>query len=61
MHVLGFIIRIYHDAWSHERQLLLCLIETNMFIIVFQIYNKTGCPLQKKLQLTCFRFFPGYK
>ena len=22
MHLVNFIIRIYHDAWSHERQII---------------------------------------
>jgi len=25
-----------------------CLTDENNFIFVFQFYNKTGCPLQKK-------------
>jgi hypothetical protein len=31
-----------------NNRILLCLTETYMFIIVFQFYNTTGCPLQKK-------------
>jgi hypothetical protein len=25
VHIVGFIVRIYHDAWSHERQMCLFL------------------------------------
>ena len=31
-----------------NNKLLLCLTETNQFIIVLQFYNTTGCPLIKK-------------
>jgi len=31
-----------------NNKILLCLTETNKFILVFQFYNTTGCPLQKK-------------
>ena len=30
-----------------NNKILLCWTETNKFIIVFQFYNTTGCPLQK--------------
>jgi len=26
VHLVGFIVRIYHDAWSHERQMLFSLV-----------------------------------
>jgi len=37
------------ETWANKlsNDILLCFTKTNKFIIVFQFYNTTGCPLQK--------------
>jgi len=39
VHLVGFIIRIYHDARSHERQTLLTRVDVMVNILGIPCYN----------------------
>ena len=46
--VVWYLVNLQDARYNNKDNVLLCLIETNKFIIVFQFYNIRACPLQKK-------------
>jgi hypothetical protein len=54
VHRVGFIVRIYHDAWSHERQITyLCYINTLRTATCFDPcwdYHQGVCPSNDLVQ-----------
>ena len=52
MHLVGFIIRIYHDARSPERQILLSMVLFMIITVAFNLISDARIP---SLQFVCVK------